>query len=135
MARRHKSTRLQEQTNRAAKMRAIDRKNLELRATQATHPEGNIRGFAVRWICGGASIGRDACLALRKLSEVAKREPRFVPRSPFANHGRKKIADDRHGEDDADGPVQKQAELHEHPTSRKSIRRSHRIPPRNRTLE
>src|ERR1700681_878201 len=103
-------------------MRTIDRKNLEFLTINATHPAGNIRGFAIGWIRDWVSIGRQPRLALRKLSERAKREPGFVPWPPLANHGRKDIPHDRHRKDHADGPIKEDSELHQHPTSRKSIR-------------
>src|SRR5258708_5408595 len=110
-------------------MRAIDREDLELLTSNVTHPAGNIRGFAIRRICDRVSIGRQARLAHWKLGERAKREPGFVPWHPFANHGRKDVTYDRHGEDYTDCPIKEDSELHQHPTSRKSSRWGHRISP------
>src|ERR1700693_1805882 len=100
-------------------MRAIDRENLELLTVHATHPAGNVRGLPIRWIRDRVSIRRETRLALRKLVEPAKREPGLVAWSPFANHGRKDVAHDRHGQDQTDGPIKEDAQFHQHATSRK----------------
>src|ERR1700680_2281007 len=110
-------------------MRAIDRKDLELLTVNVADPAGNIRGLPIRWSHDWVSIGREARLASRKPTKRAKREPGFIPCPPLANHGRKDKTHDGHHKDHADGPIEEESELHQHPTSRKSIRQSHRTPP------
>src|ERR1700680_4544051 len=106
-------------------MRAIDRKDLEFLTINITHPAGNICGLPIRWIHEWVSIGCEARLDSRKPTQRAKREPGFIPRPPPANHGRKNIAHDGNRKDHADGSIEEKSELHQHPTSRKSIPRSH----------
>src|ERR1700684_1591347 len=103
-------------------MRTIDREHLELLTRHAPHPAGNIRGLPIRRIRDWVSITRQACLTFWKLAKRSQREPRFVSRSPFPNHGRKKIASDRHAQPHADGAVKKDSELHQHSASRKFVR-------------
>src|ERR1700694_1331576 len=103
-------------------MGAIDCENLELLTIYVTHPAGNIRSFPIPRIRDWVSISRQACLSFRKLGDRAKREPGFVARPPLSDHGGKKVAHHRDRQHKADGAVKKEAELHQHPASRKSIR-------------
>ena len=114
----HEKAGLGEPGDRATEVSAVDCKNLELLFSNVTHPTGNIGCFSIRGIYDWISIARQACLALRKLGERAKRKPRLIPWPPSANHRRKKIAHDRHRQDYTDGTAKEDSELHQHPTSR-----------------
>jgi hypothetical protein len=100
-------------------MCAVDGKYLELLAVHIAYPAGNIRGLPIGWIRHRVSIGREARLSYRKLTERAEGEPGFVPWPPFTNHGRKDIADDRHCKEQTDGPGEKDSKPSQQPASRK----------------
>src|ERR1700733_1971366 len=112
-------------------MRAIDRENLELLASQMPHPAGNVRSFPIRLHRAWISIGCQARLALWKLSEGAQWQPRIVACLPSADHGRKNVTHHRQRQNYTDCSIKEEANLKQHSASRESIRRSHRIPPRN----
>src|ERR1700692_762086 len=108
----HEETGLREPANRASQMRAIDREDLELIAVDATHPAGDFRGLAIRWISVGASIGREPRLAFRELAEGSKREPRVASCPPAVHHRKEKVAHDRYSQNGAGHAVEEHSDLH-----------------------
>src|SRR5207245_8219226 len=66
VARAHEQVRLREPTDGAPQVRAVDREDLELLASETTHPARDRRGLAIPRVHHGVPIGGETRLALRE---------------------------------------------------------------------
>jgi hypothetical protein len=112
MAGTHEKIRLGEPANRASKVRAIDGKDLVRLIVNVANPTRDVSGFTIPRIDDGILVGGETSLASGKLFQPAERKPRLITDLPFANHGRKEIAHDRHGQENPNDAVKKHSQLH-----------------------
>ena len=84
MARAHEEARLREPSNRAAEVRAVHRKHLELLAFDAPHPARGVRRLAVGRRHERIAERRQPRFAFRELADATERHPRGVGVLPTA---------------------------------------------------
>src|SRR5215831_15495591 len=96
-------------------MRAVDRKDLELVARDATHPACRVYGLAI----GGHRIrilkSSKTRLSLRELANLAKRHPGAIGSVPSAADRREKVLHNRYGQRRSHHSIEQNPQLREEP--------------------
>src|ERR1700734_1692339 len=99
MAGTHEEVRLSKPANGASQVRAVDSKDLEFLTVDVSNPACDVAGFSVPGIDHGILVGGETSLSGGKLFKTAERKPRLITKFLFANHRRKQIAHDWHGQE------------------------------------
>ncbi len=108
----HEEARLREPADGAAEVGAVDGEDLELVAGEAADPAGDLGGFTVGDRGDGIDVVGEAGFAFGIVVDRAEGDPALVARVAL-ERGAEEVADQRHGEDRADGAIQGKRELEE----------------------